>query len=469
MGFRLRSGYGSFVTTGKHAAGATPTSVPIATVVISPGRRLLRDVTDLARSIQEVGLLSPIIVTPTSQLVAGRQRLEACRRLGWERIPVRVVLVSDLHRELIEIDENVARVELTVLERAQALAKRRDIYHALHPEVRPVREKGGPGRGRRNTGAKMAAVRPFAEDAASRAGVSSRTVWRLVEIAERLDSEAAKVIAASPIANSTTDLVRLSRMDPVLQRDVARLLSAGTGTIKAALRQLRWRTLRLPGAKAERGEHYRLLTGDGAAEMKNITDGSIGLVIADPPWSARFAARLPDLAGEIRRVLRPGGHALIIIGQQHLPALFAAVGPHLRYKWMLCLRQSKPKQNWRGSALSVWLPVVVFERPGPKRTYDFRWDVLDDDPPSVKSDPWSKSARVLGELVDWASVPGDVVLDPFCGSGSTGVAAVRLGRRFVGVDIDPAAIRLAASRLATATWADPQLAPQAEGRAAYPV
>jgi ParB family chromosome partitioning protein len=237
----------------KPAATEAPvTTVRLTDVVVPSGRRAVRDVAELADSIREVGLLAPIIVTPDMQLVAGGHRLEACRLLGWSTIPARVVTMSELHRELIEIDENVARVELSVLERAMALAKRRSIYHALHPEVRSVRERGGPGRGGKKTSATMAVVRPFAEDAAVRAGISTRTVWRSVGIAENLDPEAAKLLLATPTANSTTDLVRLSRLERRLQRDVARLLANGTRTIKNALRQLRWRKIRQAGSTPTR-------------------------------------------------------------------------------------------------------------------------------------------------------------------------------------------------------------------------
>jgi len=61
--------------------------------------------------------------------------------------------------------------------------------------------------------------------------------------------------------------------------------------------------------------------------------------------------------------------------------------------------------------------------------------------------PAEKPAAVSEVLIAQSSSPGDVVADPFMGSGSVGVAALRLGRRFLGSDINPEAVRLTADRL----------------------
>jgi site-specific DNA-methyltransferase (adenine-specific) len=63
--------------------------------------------------------------------------------------------------------------------------------------------------------------------------------------------------------------------------------------------------------------------------------------------------------------------------------------------------------------------------------------------------PTEKPAAVSEVLVKQSSLPGEVVIDPFMGSGSVGVAALSLGRRFLGTDIAPAARELTRRRLAT--------------------
>jgi ParB family chromosome partitioning protein len=72
---------------------------PIAEIII--GDRLRRDMGDikaLAESISDIGLLHPIVIRHDGLLLAGRRRLEACRRLGWEAIPVSVVTMGHERR-----------------------------------------------------------------------------------------------------------------------------------------------------------------------------------------------------------------------------------------------------------------------------------------------------------------------------------------------------------------------------------
>lgn len=83
-------------------------------------RRAMGDITTLAASIRETGLLHPVVVSKDGNLIAGARRLEACRSLGWTWIPARVVDLDDPLRA--ELDENVVRKDFTPSEIA-AIAK----------------------------------------------------------------------------------------------------------------------------------------------------------------------------------------------------------------------------------------------------------------------------------------------------------------------------------------------------------
>lgn len=84
-------------------------------------RHNLGDVTALSESLRKHGLLNPIVITEDGDLIAGHRRLEAAKKLGWTRIPARVISQED-EASLVEmeIDENTQRKDLTSDELAEA-------------------------------------------------------------------------------------------------------------------------------------------------------------------------------------------------------------------------------------------------------------------------------------------------------------------------------------------------------------
>ena len=118
-------------------------------VEIPDGRRPVDPdaVVRLKNSIAVVGLQHPITVAKRDggyRLLAGAHRVTAFRELEMERISANIVELDDLHAELIELDENLARNELSPAERSAAVARRKAIYEILHPETK----HGAIGRGR---------------------------------------------------------------------------------------------------------------------------------------------------------------------------------------------------------------------------------------------------------------------------------------------------------------------------------
>lgn len=118
-----------------------------------PRPLITADVDKLAASIKEVGLIQPITVRPSVvmnglaeqgfQVVAGHHRVAACRALGWEEIDAIVIeSAGHLQAELIEIDENLCRSELTASQRSGFTKRRKEIWEALHP-VQKAESLGG--------------------------------------------------------------------------------------------------------------------------------------------------------------------------------------------------------------------------------------------------------------------------------------------------------------------------------------
>ena len=144
-------------------------------------------------------------------LVAGAHRLEAARRLGWAHIEALIVEGTPDEVRLIEIDENLARAALTVLDRARFLAARERIYLRLYPERRRGGDRKSIEYAEENQSPKFG-LRSFPEAAMERTGLSRSSLYRAVEIGKGLDDQAARDLAGTGLADREGDLHVLSRM-----------------------------------------------------------------------------------------------------------------------------------------------------------------------------------------------------------------------------------------------------------------
>lgn len=183
----------------------------------------------IAASMNESSLIQPVVVRSDSsgnglKLVVGGHRLRGATILGWDEIPAILIEATDDEARQIEIDENLARKELTALERAEFLAERKRVYETLHPETangkakKPKTEKGKV--------ANLATFARFSKDAAKSTGLGERTIQRSVELAGRLSPEAVALIRGTRIANNQAQLQALAELEPEQQLTVAGLIAA---------------------------------------------------------------------------------------------------------------------------------------------------------------------------------------------------------------------------------------------------
>ena len=293
-------------------------SVAISSVTVPKHRqRALRDVSPLRDSIAELGLLQPIVLTPDRVLVAGLHRLKACEALGWNEIPAVVRQVEGLTAELAEIDENLVRNDLTVLERSEQLARRKEIYEALHPDAK--KPKGGRPAKNSET------ISTFSKDTATKSGISERTVRHEVQIATALPQEVRDAIRGTEIADSKTDLLALARLEPERQKAVAAKVASGEITagdlLKKAVHvsqntgQVEWYTppayldaarevmgsIDLDPATSEIAQRAVKASHYFTAEDDGLAHAWVGNVWMNPPYAAglvdKFAAKLCEHFG----------------------------------------------------------------------------------------------------------------------------------------------------------------------------
>lgn len=210
--------------------------VAIRDIAIPPNREPDPGVVrQLKTSIADLGLLNPIILTPDGELVAGRNRVAAYVELGYSQIEAHIQTWGTIDRELVEIDENLVRRRLPVLERGRLLARRKELYEALHPEARQ-HARGGHAKAAAGATEIVSPAAAFSTDAAAKLGTSERTVQEEIRIANDLAPEAAELILGTPLADEKVKLMELTRLPGAQQAAVARLLVDGRAkSVKAAV------------------------------------------------------------------------------------------------------------------------------------------------------------------------------------------------------------------------------------------
>ncbi|MCA8926978.1 MAG: site-specific DNA-methyltransferase [Alphaproteobacteria bacterium] len=250
----------------------------------------------------------------------------------------------------------------------------------------------------------------------------------------------------------------------------------------------------------------RLLIGDSIETLRQVPSKSIDLVFADPPYNLQLRGELYrpnnskvdgvtedwdkfDSLGtydaftrtwlaEAKRVLKPSG-SIWVIGSYHNIYRLGAALQDLGF-WVLnevVWRKTNPMPNFRGTRFTNAHETLIWCAVGEQARYTFNYDAMkalnDDlqmrsdwllpicsgperlkDEEGHKAHPTQKPEALLHRVILASSNPGDVVLDPFFGTGTTGVVAKRLGRHWIGIERDHTYAKMAMHRIRQTAVAD---------------
>ena len=392
----------------------------------------------LKASIQDNGQLHPIIITPQKVLIAGRRRLQAMTELGKEEIAAVVMDVDADHRSLIEIDENLIRGAYTALELGDVFLARKEVYERLHPDSR-AGVKGGLARA---ANAKSALAISFTEDTALQTGQSVRTIQEAVQIAKSLSPDVKIALRDTWVENEKTLLLWLARLGDAQGRAAELLVSSQKKisfasakamlAIEAAPRDLR-------SAPPLLGEHS-VICGDCHEIANSLPAGSFDLVLLEQPskkisseWYSQFSATCSLL-------LRPGGVLIFVGNQACLFDSLTLATESLVYQWTLAMYYEPGLGLVRAKAVaSYWKPILIFSNGAADRREVFS-DIIKVDGIDGKLANISRKSNlpesVYFNLIEVFSRPGDKVLDICVSTGASALAALKLGRSFVGIASD---------------------------------
>lgn len=197
------------------------------------------------------------------------------------------------------------------------------------------------------------------------------------------------------------------------------------------------------------GVGWKLLLGDFRDRFTEIPDGSVTAIVTDPPYPEEYLPLWEDVGAVAAELLEPGGVLVARCGHLHLPDVLAQLGEHLQYGWVYA--EPLPGSNVRflGRQIAVaYQPWVAFSNgPWPSGRLDWHPDLLAESPRTKARYVWEQKPSIAAELTATFAPAGGDVLDPFAGSGTYGVAALSVGCRWIGVEVDAAGHAQAAERL----------------------
>jgi len=174
--------------------------------------------------------------------------------------------------------------------------------------------------------------------------------------------------------------------------------------------------------------------GDFKTVLDDIYD--IDAIITDPPYPLEYINCFTDLAIYAKAHVKKDGFIAVYSGQYHLPEVIKRLSEHLTYVWTFCLYHVGKKQLVNGvNIMCGWKPVLIFSN-GSKKMRFSAYDVIVSEQMEKSNHVWQQSESGVAGLIEIFSKPNDLVVDPFAGSGTFGVVSKKLGRRFIGAEIN---------------------------------
>jgi site-specific DNA-methyltransferase (adenine-specific) len=216
---------------------------------------------------------------------------------------------------------------------------------------------------------------------------------------------------------------------------------------------------------------FELSAQDAVHWLRELPAESVDLLITDPAYESLEKHRAVGTTTRLKHSKASSNDWFRVFPNARFGELFDAAYRALRrdtHFYLFCDAETmfivKPEAERAG--FKFWKPLVwdkktigmgyhyraryeliLFFEKGKRRLNDLGVADIITVPRIHRGYPAEKPAAVSEILVNQSSQPGELVADPFMGSGSVGVAAAKLGRRFIGTDVNPEAVRLAAERL----------------------
>jgi ParB-like chromosome segregation protein Spo0J len=401
-------------------------TIPIKNIVINERyRKDFGDINALAENISQLGLLQPVVITENNELIDGQRRILSYQNLGKTEIPCFKVNLEKI--VLGEFSANHYRKDWTYSE-----------IVAIKRAIEPYERKKAKER--------MLSGKPSVNLTKGR---SIDSIEKIVGASRHTIKKAEEIVTA---AEQTPE-----RYQPLLDKIDSKQLSVDKAYNKLNKEKKREELKSIKTNIEIPPENCKLFCNDFTKiDSETIPDNSIYLIFTDPPYGEQYLYLYEYLARLAGRVLKPGGSLVFYAGHIILDELFNIFSCHkidLKYWWTLAVKHNGAKQRVHArSVFAEWKPLIWYTKgQKPTNILDTMFDHIESSSPDKSSHEWAQSQEEPEHIIRYLTVENQIVLDPMMGSGTTGIAALKLNRKFIGIEIDQEHFEIGRNKIASST------------------
>jgi 16S rRNA G966 N2-methylase RsmD len=414
--------------------------------------------------------MQPIVINEKNELIDGQRRINAFLRLGIKEIPYFRVNLNEI--VLGEFHANSNRKDFTSSERV-AISKAVEKY--LEGQSRRVgRPRSHISESNKASADSSAAANTSAmpinnEYILDSKSLKNNNVVKLTtfsssppsskyKLTGRIKDNVAKYLGVSRnTLEKEKKLIEAAKQAPEQFEELRKKVDLGKISTHKAYNELQKQVKRnqvLSSAKnLDSDSHLQkgilLLHGDFREQILEIPDSTVDLVLTDPPYSRDCLSLYSDLAIASSRVLKNGASLVTYANHCLVPEITKSMEDlGLNRQWIIAVKLSGPFAHFHPKKVSIkWKPLLWFVKGDKTNSLDYISDFIESRSAEKVTFEWEQNTIEAEHVISRLTVEGQTVCDPMMGEGTSGVAATKLGRRFIGIEINSERIDIAKARI----------------------
>jgi site-specific DNA-methyltransferase (adenine-specific) len=409
-------------------------------------------------SVDENGVLEPLVVNRNHKIISGHRRWNAARRTGTKEVPVRVVEFDD------ELQEREALIEFNRQRDKTPGQIINEFDEMLAVEKERANERQSKGGG--DEAGKETFPTPDKGQAREKAAekVNASVSGRTLEKGKKVKD----------IAEGNTEEDKPEEVKKTAEKEFQKL-QKGETSISAAQREVKSTEKEQERQKdaEESPDVQGIVCGDAANKLAELEDASVDCIITDPPYGIDYKSNrssskslnkklagdkedaphlLNDVLTSAKSKLKDDAHCYVFCSWKTLPSMIQVVREHFEVKSVLNWEKNNHGMgDLQGSYAEMYEYIIFATKGNRKLNYDTRPTNKFQAPRVVgdnQTHPTEKPVQLLRQLAKYSTIKGETILDPFCGTGSTLEAAEREDRDWFGVEVNQEYVAKAEARMA---------------------